>query len=627
MARMIVSCFKNKKEVKTPFNMDVLKLINKFKEDKYNLIEKRKLESSEFQKAKGDLPIACFGGVFETRSKNNIKQGSGLLTLDFDKLPNLEEKRKELESLDYVYSVFVSPSGVGLKALVRIPELTDDKEYKKHYLALSKKIKGIDESGKDISRACFFSYDPNIYINEKAKVFTEKYEENKLKQPKNTVKNDYETANRCLNLIRNAVEGERHTKILNASRLMGGFVEAGKINYEEAIRLLEGEAHQINPDDYQANRKAIYDGLEDGMSNPLKDLEKSLKSEESEQKYGKIYYTLSDVEDKIENLWSNGVQRGYEIGFVFDNISIKIGCTTYIYSAPYSGKTQVWFEILINLSIKHGLKHAIFSPETGRAEEIFIELMECRALKDFYSTYNNRMNDDEKNKARDFVDAHFIVIDPDDEVLTLETFYDYCDIIERVYNVKIHTTTVDPFNEMYHDFSKFNNRQDMYIEAMLGMIRRNARTANRHNCVITHVQDQQMVKDKDSDKFYYPIPTFRQVAGGQAWSRKGEQMLAIWRPPSFLKDENGDPYDENQTIISVQKSKPKGIGKTGIVSLWYDAKKHSYYEYINDNKIYADRDIFKEERNDSIYEVPQIDNNEIIDNFENEFTQLDESPF
>ena len=107
--------------------------------------------------------------------------------------------------------------------------------------------------------------------------------------------------------------------------------------------------------------------------------------------------------------------------------------------------------------------------------------MQCEAMADFYPTYNNRMSEEQKKEARNFIDAHFIVVDPDDEVLTLETFYTYVDIIERVYNVKIHTTTVDPFNEMHHDFAKYNNRQDMYIEAMLGMIRRNARTTNRHN--------------------------------------------------------------------------------------------------------------------------------------------------
>ena len=625
---MIISCFKDKTEVNNPFNQKVSEILERFKTDKNGIEEMRKLSGDDFQKAKVNLPIACFGGQFSKRSRNSIQKGSGLLTLDFDKLKDLDSKRKELESKPYIYSVFVSPSGVGLKALVKIPLTTDDKEYKKYYLALSKEIKGIDESGKDISRACFFSYDPKIYINEKATTWDKKHEEEKLKMPKSQKNNDYHLANRCLNIIRGAMQGERHTKILNASRLMGGYVQAEKIDYNEAVRLLEAEAYHKDPEDFQTNKKAVYDGLEDGMKNPLKDLEKELKSEESELKHGKIYYTLSDVEDEIEELYINGVQRGAEIGFQQDKFTIKLGATSYIYAAPFSGKSQIWFEILVNLSCNYGWSHAVFSPETGRASEIFIEIMECYARRDFYKTYNNQMTPEEKKKARDFVDRHFIVLDPKDQVFTIEDFYNYIDIIERVYNTKIHTTTADPFNEFHHDFSKDNNRQDMYIERMLGLIRRNAESTQRHNCIITHVQDQKTEKDS-SGLVFYPVPTYRQVAGGQAWSRKGQLMLAVWRPKEGLKDANGFPYEKNSTVLVVQKSKPKGIGETGEVNLFYDAKRHSYYEEIGGTRHYAIRGESKER--ESVYEVPKLEYEDLPDSLKNQMTieefENEEPPF
>jgi len=165
--------------------------------------------------------------------------------------------------------------------------------------------------------------------------------------------------------------------------------------------------------------------------------------------------------------------------------------------------------------------------------------------KDFYKDYNNQMTKEAKQTAEKFIDSHFIVIDPDDAVFTIEEFYDYVDIVERVYNCKIHTTVADPFNEFSHDFSKDNGRQDMYIERILGYIRRNARTNDRHNCLITHVTDQKPRVDDVSKLSYYPPASYREIAGGQAWSRKGEQMICIWRPPTGLNDENGMPYEEN----------------------------------------------------------------------------------
>jgi len=380
---------------------------------------------------------------------------------------------------------------------------------------------------------------------------------------------------------------------------MGGCVEAGKISYEEAIRLLEQEAHAIAPEYFHVNKKAIVSGLENGMGRPLKDLKeftnelnKELEAEELEYKHGKIYYTLSDKQEEIDDLYENGVVRGYELSFetAKDLLSIKMGCTTYIYAAPYAGKSQIWFEFLVDLSVNYGLRHAVFSPETGKARDIFIELMTIYVRKDFYKDYNNQMTKAEKEKAEKFIDSHFIVIDPDDSVFTIEEFYDYVDIVERVYNCKIHTTVADPFNEFSHDFSKDNGRQDMYIERILGYIRRNARTNDRHNCLITHVTDQKPRIDKDTDITYYPPASYREIAGGQAWSRKGEQMICIWRPPVGMKDEHGIPFEENQTEVRIQKSKPKGVGKLGKFNLFYDIKGHSFYEVTSHGEVkYSNR--------------------------------------
>lgn len=617
-----VSVFKNKTEVNNSYTQNAIDVLSRFKEDRNGIQEKRGLAKNEFDKFKTELPIVCFGGVFNKRSKNNLKKASGLMVLDFDDVKDLKAKKEELKALPYMYSVFISPSGRGLKAVARISHVQNDKIFKNYYRGLQTRLNGLDESGKDISRACFFSYDPDIYINEEAEVFTDYIEEEAKTISKKKLKaNDYQTAGRVLRIIQNAFEGERHDKILKASRLMGGYVEAGRVSYDEAVRLLEQEAYNIDPKDFYSNKRAVYDGLEDGMKNPLKDLNYEVEKEEKEIELGKIYYTLKDVEDEIEDLWSNGHQRGYEVGFDNSKISIKSGCTTYIYAAPYSGKTQVWFEILVNLSFKYGLRHAIFSPESGGSAEIFVELIEIVARSDFYNTYKNKMSAHEKDQAKKFVDAHFIAIDPDDGILTPEDFYIYVDVIERVYNVKIDTVTADPWNEFKHDFSQDNNRQDMYIERQLGFIRKNAKKNDRHNCIITHVQDQNKIKDENIG-WYYPIPSFREIAGGQAWSRKGQQMLAVWRPPLGFMDEHGYPYEPNTTLIHVQKSKPKGIGETGIMVWQYDIKKHSYYITKNGEKQYSDRKQIEDNKED-FFDIPeQIDIFKTVDTL-NEFEEID----
>jgi len=68
----------------------------------------------------------------------------------------------------YVYACFVSPSGDGVKVIVKV----SSKNHGAHFKALAKEHPAIDGSGKDIARSCFVSYDPEIYVNEHCEVYT-----------------------------------------------------------------------------------------------------------------------------------------------------------------------------------------------------------------------------------------------------------------------------------------------------------------------------------------------------------------------------------------------------------------------------------------------------------------------
>jgi len=88
---------------------------------------------------------------------------------------------KERISKDrYTYTVFVSPSGNGLKVLVRIPK--EPENHKNYFLSLDKHFNSeyFDKTSKNISRVCYESYDPLIYINTNANLWT-KIEEQEYK--------------------------------------------------------------------------------------------------------------------------------------------------------------------------------------------------------------------------------------------------------------------------------------------------------------------------------------------------------------------------------------------------------------------------------------------------------------
>ncbi|MBP9102218.1 MAG: primase C-terminal domain-containing protein [Chitinophagaceae bacterium] len=82
--------------------------------------------------------------------------------------------KKKLTTDPFAYMLFVSPSGTGLKLLVKVG--TNQTEHGKSYTDLStyySKRYSIeaDKSCKDVGRLMFLSYDPDIYINENSKIW------------------------------------------------------------------------------------------------------------------------------------------------------------------------------------------------------------------------------------------------------------------------------------------------------------------------------------------------------------------------------------------------------------------------------------------------------------------------
>lgn len=122
---------------------------------------------------KKKLPVVCFNGHFLNRSKKGLKKSSGLMVLDFDDDKGFESAKELKEKLSkdkHVFSAWISPR-LGVKALYRIIDVDNDEHLKSVYEQVKEIYTEMDDSGKDISRACFESYDPEIFVNIDAEVF------------------------------------------------------------------------------------------------------------------------------------------------------------------------------------------------------------------------------------------------------------------------------------------------------------------------------------------------------------------------------------------------------------------------------------------------------------------------
>lgn len=122
---------------------------------------------------KKQLSAVCFSGVFERRSDSAIKSHSGIICLDFDGYQgqDLQEAMRFFREDKYTFAAFISPSGKGIKVLVRIPAEVDTHTNRFDALKEYYNSEFFDVTSRNISRVCFMSYDPNLYHNEDSEIF------------------------------------------------------------------------------------------------------------------------------------------------------------------------------------------------------------------------------------------------------------------------------------------------------------------------------------------------------------------------------------------------------------------------------------------------------------------------
>jgi len=172
-----ITIFQSIKETSTPFHRDAMVVLQRIKDGSSKELVKRirqEKNKSDRNELKKQLPAICFSGKFNKRNDDAIIEHSGLICLDFDgydKQKALLQDKENLSKSKFVFSVFISPSGNGLKVLVKIPADVDN--HINYFNSLMKHFNSqyFDKTSRNISRVCYESFDPMIYINENSSVW------------------------------------------------------------------------------------------------------------------------------------------------------------------------------------------------------------------------------------------------------------------------------------------------------------------------------------------------------------------------------------------------------------------------------------------------------------------------
>lgn len=165
-----------------PIQMNVSRFLNAIKRGQFqkNIREIRQEKNKKKRnKLKGRLPAICVSATFKNvRSLKNVNTISGLISIDIDNCLKPKHLSRIIAQDKYTFSVFISPSGNGLKVIIKADYTRET--YTATFLAIEKyylnkyKIQ-IDKSCKDITRLMFISSDPNLFYNKHSTLFTEKF--------------------------------------------------------------------------------------------------------------------------------------------------------------------------------------------------------------------------------------------------------------------------------------------------------------------------------------------------------------------------------------------------------------------------------------------------------------------
>lgn len=559
---------------------------------------------------KMSLPSICFSGKFGSKREDGAMiEHSGLVILDFDHLSDAEmsDKWQYLSNLPYVVSVFTSPSGDGLKALVRIADTT---KHRAHYRALMKDIPSLDEKNINESRVCFESCDPDIYINYQAIPYTKYVETERREVSYGKTDNEaYENIKIWLNNKGEAfATGSRNDYLFKLASACCRF----GITQEETTSLIQRE-FMVNDSDFTQREMAsvIKSAFTRNQFGTAKfddkqravdiDTMKEISIEENSDLVQDVIYG-DDVLDGALDILRNGYKSAETCGIEeFDALlKFKRGEITLCTGIGNHGKSTFELFILLNKSVKDGDKWGVFGPESFPAEEFYHDLTEMLVGANCTPTNEHPVPEDVYLKAYKFVKEHFFYVYPKDISPTPE--YIKSRFLQLIMKHGVDGILIDPFNQLANDYGK-HGRDDKYLETLLSDFKKFATINNIFFRLIAH--PKQLKKNMDGS---YDAPDVFDLAGGAMWNNKMDNIYVYHRP-----NRHKDASDRACTITTRKVKRQKIVGKCDVITVDYNRTRRRFdFEKIPISKYDLSNPNFFKSREIKNYHEPNNNTDEDV---------------
>jgi len=337
---------------------------------------------------------------------------------------------------------------------------------------------------------------------------------------------------------------------------------------EPGIALREELARRLG---HERCFKASFNDVKDANDFLVKHGSKKLKERLSEPNLSPYpiegIITADMMWDEMEDMFQNGLQKGAVTTFLpdlDDHLSFVQGQLMVLTGIPNHGKSPFALMLMVALSLNHGWKWGIFSPE-HKPLKIFMSKV-CEMLLGKRMRKGVGFTDTEKRYAKSFINEHLLFIEPEDENYRLDNILDKAK--KLVVQKGIKGLIIDPWNKLEHNIEKGDNETTYISKELDKIIKFNQKNAVFSIIVAHPTKIRTVFKSK-----LHEVPTLYDISGSSNWFNKPDIGVTFYRN-----------FETKQSEVYIQKMKYEHLGQQGMVRLRYNMNNGRF------NNIYGDWD-------------------------------------
>lgn len=231
--------------------------------------------------------------------------------------------------------------------------------------------------------------------------------------------------------------------------------------------------------------------------------------------------------DAVDELYDNGQFRGASTGLLSVDklVQIPMGMVSVVTGFPSSGKSDFIDQLCVNLAEGEGYK-TVFCSFEKPPELHMMQLAQKRTKLQFFDEDGERMNVEQLDSAKKWLDDHFLFMDyRRDGPTDIDGILDIAS--SAVMQMGCRILVIDPYNYLTMPASA---KETDEISGMLTRVQQWAKSHDAHVFFIAHP-----TKVNGDGRGHKVVPTGNDVSGSAAWYAKADIGWTMWRDPQNIE--------------------------------------------------------------------------------------------